>query len=258
MKTCTKCKKEKPLDCFTKNKNHKDELEYFCKTCKKEYQDSKKSKDYPKVISKICSKCKEDKPLSEYGKCTSCYLNVKSSCKKCRNLEYVESIPRVKKYKEKNKEHLKEYNKKWQAENKEYVKQSKLLYKSENRDLINAYRRKYTKSRRLEDSNFKLTCDIRTLIISSYKRACNGEFNKSTTTEEVIGCSMLHFINHLQSLFIEGMTLENHGNCEECWHIDHKIPLASAKTEEDIIRLCHYTNLQPLWSRDNMSKGSKY
>ncbi len=41
------------------------------------------------------------------------------------------------------------------------------------------------------------------------------------------------------------------------WHIDHIVPLSSAKTEEDVYKLCHYTNLQPLWSKDNMSKGSK-
>ena len=258
MKICSKCKEEKEICNFTKNKNHKDGLEYFCKTCKKEYQESKKVETYSDTSSKICSKCKIDKPLSEYGKCAGCYLNVKPSCRKCRNLEYIKDIPRVKKYKDGNKEYLREYNKKWQIENKEYVKQSKLLYKSKNKDLINAYRREYTKRRRLEDSNFKLTCDIRTLILSSYNRACSGEFNKSTSTEEIIGCTITEFIEHLQSLFTEGMTLENHGNCEECWQIDHKIPISSAKTEEEIYKLNHYTNLQPLWRSDNLTKGCKY
>ena len=130
MKICTKCKEEKELYNFTKNKNNKDGLEYFCKSCKKDYQESKKLKNYAEASSKTCSKCKLDKPLSEYGKCTACFLKVKPSCKKCRNLEYLEDIPRVKKYKEDNKEYLREYNKKWQSENKEYVTQLKLLYKT--------------------------------------------------------------------------------------------------------------------------------
>lgn len=49
------------------------------------------------------------------------------------------------------------------------------------------------------------------------------------------------------------MTLENHGE----WEMDHKTPLASAKTEEEIIKLNHYTNFQPLWRFDNRSKGAK-
>ena len=49
------------------------------------------------------------------------------------------------------------------------------------------------------------------------------------------------------------MSWENHGE----WHIDHKKPLASAKTEEELKKLCHYTNLQPLWALDNIRKGAK-
>mgnify|MGYP002132731409 FL=1 len=50
------------------------------------------------------------------------------------------------------------------------------------------------------------------------------------------------------------MTWDNYGD----WHIDHIIPLNSAQTEEDLYKLCHYSNLQPLWALDNLKKGSKY
>jgi hypothetical protein len=52
------------------------------------------------------------------------------------------------------------------------------------------------------------------------------------------------------------MCWENHGQFG--WHIDHKIPLNSAKTEDEIYKLCHYTNLQPLWWKDNLEKRKKY
>ena len=41
------------------------------------------------------------------------------------------------------------------------------------------------------------------------------------------------------------------------WHVDHIIPLYYGKTEIEMINLCHYTNLQPMWGKDNFSKGSK-
>ena len=69
----------------------------------------------------------------------------------------------------------------------------------------------------------------------------------------MIGCSWEELVAHLESLFLEGMTWDNRSE----WHIDHRIPLASAETEEEIHKLCHYTNLQPLWATDNMSKGPK-
>ena len=39
------------------------------------------------------------------------------------------------------------------------------------------------------------------------------------------------------------------------WHIDHKVPLSLAKTEEELLKLCHFSNLQPLWAKDNLKKG---
>ena len=61
------------------------------------------------------------------------------------------------------------------------------------------------------------------------------------------------FYNHPKTG--EKMTFDNHGL--HGWHLDHIIPLSTAKTEEDIIKLCHYTNLQPLWAEENLSKGNK-
>ena len=49
------------------------------------------------------------------------------------------------------------------------------------------------------------------------------------------------------------MTWDNYGQ----WHIDHIIPLSSAKTEMEIYELCKYTNLQPLWAVDNLRKNNK-
>ena len=107
--------------------------------------------------------------------------------------------------------------------------------------------------RREEDPIFKLKSDIRTMIRLSVKNRTNYSFVKNKSTEEILGCSLDFFISYLESKFQEGMTFENHGE----WHIDHIIPLSSANTEEEVYKLCHYTNLQPLWAKDNLRKSNK-
>jgi hypothetical protein len=69
----------------------------------------------------------------------------------------------------------------------------------------------------------------------------------------MLGASIQTTLAHIEGLFLDGMSWENHGE----WHIDHITPLASAKNEDELLRLCHYKNLQPLWARDNLSKGKK-
>lgn len=60
---------------------------------------------------------------------------------------------------------------------------------------------------------------------------------------------------HLETRFLPGMTWENYG----AWHIDHVRPLASFDLTDraQLLQACHYTNLQPLWARDNRSKGAR-
>jgi hypothetical protein len=72
---------------------------------------------------------------------------------------------------------------------------------------------------------------------------------------EIVGLSSEELKIYIESKFLEGMTWENYGL--HGWHIDHIIPLSSVKTEDEIIKLCHYTNLQPLWAKDNLSKHNK-
>jgi len=65
-----------------------------------------------------------------------------------------------------------------------------------------------------------------------------------------LGCTMEEFIQHLQSQFTEGMTLENHGIV---WEIDHIKKLSSSKNEEDIIKLNYHTNLRPLFKTTSIA-----
>jgi len=95
-----------------------------------------------------------------------------------------------------------------------------------------------------------LRYNISSLILRSFKR--NG-YTKKSQSNKILGCSFEEFKQHLERQFTKGMTWENQGQ----WHLDHIYPMSLAKDEEEIIRLNHYTNFQPLWAIDNIKKGNK-
>jgi hypothetical protein len=105
------------------------------------------------------------------------------------------------------------------------------------------------------DNLFRLIVNIRELIKKSLKRKSH---KKTCKTQDILGCSFENFKLHLESKFQTWMNWDNYGNPKDgifelnkSWDIDHIIPISSAKTKEDIIRLNHYTNLQPLCSLTN-------
>ncbi len=82
----------------------------------------------------------------------------------------------------------------------------------------------------------------------------NNNMSKSkliTKSEDILGCSFDLFKSHIESQFKEGMSWYNHGQ----WHIDHKVPLNVSITSDEVLKLNHYTNLQPLWADENLIKG---
>lgn len=81
-----------------------------------------------------------------------------------------------------------------------------------------------------------------------------------------LGCTIIDFIKHIESQFEEGMLWENYGRIEDvrCWYLDHKVPAFYKENDDDkitidiIIKRSHYTNFQPMWEDENISKGNKY
>jgi hypothetical protein len=104
--------------------------------------------------------------------------------------------------------------------------------------------------RYLSDALYALTCRLRGRTVAAFRLA---GYRKTSRTAEMLGCDWETAKAHIESRFTEGMTWEN----RSLWHIDHIIPLASAKTEEELVALCHHTNLQPLWATDNLRKSNK-
>lgn len=125
-----------------------------------------------------------------------------------------------------------------------------LYYKNKKKEIFNAKRRIYYKNKRQNDPLYKVSCNFRTRMSDVLNKK---SWNKNQSLSEYIGCSKEELRLYIESQFKEGMSWDNYGK----WHIDHIIPLASAKTEEELYKLFHYTNLQPLWAKENLSKGSK-
>ena len=79
---------------------------------------------------------------------------------------------------------------------------------------------------------------------------------KSKRTQEIVGCTFEELKIYIENQFTEGMSWDNYGI--DGWHVDHIKPLAVANSQEEIISLNHYTNLQPLWALDNLKKGATF
>lgn len=123
-------------------------------------------------------------------------------------------------------------------------------------------RRKYYNEILKHSENYKIQNCLRTRLhheLKKLKKQLNINVTKCAKTLKLLGCSISELKIHLESKFQPGMTWENHGYGDDCWHIDHILPCASFDlTQESEQRKCfHYTNLQPLWQRDNLKKSNK-
>lgn len=174
-------------------------------------------------------------------KCTICQIElndithkVKGAtnwCDSCRRM-------RVNQYNAQNREKIRERNRKWRENNPE--KWQALRKKHYDKNRVKYY----------QDPLNRLMYIVRNQVQRAVKISGTP---KKLKTLKYIGCTVERLKEHLQEQFKPGMTWENYGT----WEIDHKIPLASAKTEEDIQKLCHFSNLQPLWAEENRAKKAK-
>lgn len=112
------------------------------------------------------------------------------------------------------------------------------------------YLRDWHRNKRRTDPNYNLGNRLRSRIWHALNR-----HKKSASTEELTGCTLAELRAHLEKQFKPGMSWERPGE----WHIDHRWPCARFDlSRADEQRACfHYTNLQPLWKRENLSKGGK-
>lgn len=177
-----------------------------------------------------CSNCKKEKEKSEFGKNKNCRDGVWMYCRECMHEKARISYQK----------------------NKEVCNKRSSEYCKQNKEKRNAYQMERHHKRKMEDPLYilKRRYRSRTRKMFRYKN-----FLKTKSSMSLLGCNQAEFVKYFESLFTEGMTWEKVFKGEI--HIDHKIPISLAKSEEEIVKLSHHSNLQPLWASDNLKKGDK-
>jgi hypothetical protein len=217
-KTCKDCRIEKSTDDFFKSKSNKDGYYNDCKVC---YEEKRKTYSKNYFMSDVTKERRKTYSKNHImSDVTKEKRNNRRFKKYYENIELSREINRIARKKQRDK----------------------------NRSEVNRKRRIYYMYKMKTDPLFKIKKNIRNRIWKYTK-----SIGKSKKTFDIVGITAENLKTYLENQFISNMTWENYG----VWHIDHRIPLDSAKTEDEIYKLCHYTNLQPMWGIDNVKKGSK-
>lgn len=237
MKICSICGELKNIKKFYKfKKRGKKVRESLCKECKSKHG-KEKYIPHPK-LSKIlpgklkeCSVCNEVKPIEQFYKRKNRPIGVVSECKKC-------CTRRVESYYKENKDTILEKCKEW---------------RQNHREIVNRQKRVYFSNKMKTDIQFRL----KQLLRDRLKKAIKNNAKKGSAVRD-LGCSISKLKSYFEYLFLDGMSWDNHGYGSDKWNIDHIKPLSKfdLTDRKQLLKACHYTNLQPLWQHDNFMKGA--
>lgn len=145
-------------------------------------------------------------------------------------------------------EELNARTKKWKESNAHKVDLQQSAWWKANKQKVLAQK----KSKKQQNPAFRLLENMRTrlsILIKTHKGI------KEQKTVEYFGCTLVELLEHLESQFEPGMSWENYGK----WHVDHIIPCSSFNhsVTEEVKKCWHFSNLQPLWAKENLVKSNK-
>lgn len=209
------------------------------------------------MAKKVCKNCGVEKDLTDFP----CHRNVCKECSRIRNNEY----SRARNIRDREKVNARNFV--WATNHREHELERRREYGKEHRSELSVlakrcreakpeqYRasaRRRASFRREHDLDFRMKDVLRKRM----RNALLG-LTKTSRTMDLLGCSLEELKQHLEMAFREGMSWENYGKFG--WHIDHIIPCSSFNLSdpEEQKKCFHFTNLQPLWAKENWSKGSK-
>ena len=237
MKVCNTCKEQKPYDSFTKEKLAKDGYKNKCKSC-------------------IATASKEKYAANPQARREYEARWRAENVDKCTAKTY--------RWRENNPDKWAEYRRKYYINNIEKVSEQSRKTYLKHKQRYNAITRKYHKDNHvalMQKRKERIEASPLLQFKERIRQLTKGAFyrlkqQKKFRTNDMLGADWQIIKEHFVSQFKDGMTWEAFIAGEI--HVDHIQPLASAKTEEELIALCHYTNLQPLWCLDNLSKGATF
>jgi len=234
--------------------------------------------------TRVCSKCKQEKSITEFSprKKKSGWVGLKVWCKSCssaaqraryaadptinqRALEAKHNDPGFPAYRreydarryaslsEEEKAQSWEGFRLWAEANPDRVKEG--IKERESSPTHRDKRRRQEGKRYQED----ISCRLKSILRARLSSALSND-QKSGSSVQDLGCSIPELRVHLESKFQTGMTWENWGKGEECWNIDHIMPLSAfnLSDRQHFLLACNYLNLQPLWKTDNLKKSDTY
>ena len=210
---------------------------------------------------KVCSKCGKEKELCEFHYINKAMGLFKHECKECRSIiskQYYlintdKQKNKTKLYRLTNKDKVNNFCSIWRSRNKENYLAKRRKKRENNKNIINIK----TKEHYRNSATYKLGIVLRSRLRQAFK---NNQ--KTGSAIQDLGCSINKLKIHLQLKFHrnprgrhEYMNWNNWS--KDGWHIDHIIPLSSfnLSNREELLRACHYTNLQPMWAIDNLRKS---
>ena len=254
-KECSICRIKQKFSYFTKDKWEDDGLKICCRKCGKEKSKQKReinvlnrqNENFILPSNKLCPNCNTEKEIELFSDNKGTEDGKSHMCKQCfKDFKNIHET----------KEKIKIYNKKYCQEHKEETNNYQRVWKKNNRTKINARK----KVRRETEPLYKFTERVRSLINSSISK--NG-YKKNSKTAQILGCTFKEFQIHIQKQFESWMNWDNHGvykiEGNKVWHLDHIKPTALGKiSEEETLKLNHYTNFQPLEALNNIRKSNHF
>lgn len=252
-KVCPRCSRTFPLteQYWPLHSRCKSGFDTYCKECKREMD----RESYQRHRESRCEKVREYKALNPE--------KARESERKSRAKNKGKYSAYYKAWYEENKEDVREKQKKYYEDNKEMISTRNKQYREENREKILEQKKKYfaehkkyfyeyRANRMRNDLDWAMKQKIRWNISNAFRRT---GYTKKSQAYKIIGLTYEAFRVYLLQTYKDNYGEEWDGKTPI--HLDHIIPLATAKSEDDVIRLCHYTNLQLLKAKDNLAKGSK-